>query len=67
MLVLLNVHQKVTPSLSPIWLPIPIVLVLHSPLTSRTSQIAGKGEEPRIQKTQTLATTVLNQGVLHKG
>ena len=31
----------------PILLPIPIVLVLHLPLTSLPSQITGKGEEVR--------------------
>ena len=40
----------------PVALPIPIVLVLHSPLTSHPSQIAGKWEELRIQKSQTLPT-----------
>ena len=45
----------------PIQLPIPIVLVLHSPLTSRPSQIAGKEEELWIKKTQTLTTIVLYQ------
>ena len=68
--VLLYVHQKrenFSPSLfstslqsstplSLILLPIPIVLVLHLPLTSRPSQIAGKGEELWIQKTETLTT-----------
>ena len=34
----------------PMWLPILIVLVLHSPLTSCPSQIAGKGEELLIRK-----------------
>ena len=34
----------------PMSLPILIVLLLHSPLTSRPSQIEGKGEELRIQK-----------------
>ena len=42
--------------LLPILLPILIVLVLHSPLTSHPSQMAGKGEELRIQKIQALTT-----------
>ena len=45
--------------LSPILLTIPIVL--HSPLTSQPSQIAGKGEELRIKKTQTLTSVRLLQ------
>ena len=65
MSVLLFVHQKkenFSPSLlvTLISLPVPIVLVLHSSLTSRPRQIAGKREELRIKKTQTLTTDFLH-------
>ena len=47
---------KVAHPLSLIVLPILSVFLRHSPLMSRPSQIAGKGEELRIKKTQTLST-----------
>ena len=52
--------QGSTP-LSLILLLIPIVLVLHSPLTSRPSQIAGKGEELRIWNTQSPRPLLLSK------
>ena len=50
-----NSLQGSTP-ISLISLHFPIVLVLHTPLMSRPSQIARKGEELCIEKTQTLTT-----------
>ena len=51
----------------PIPLPILIVLVLHSSLMSCSSQRAWKGEELRIQKTQTITTRKIKKLIAKSG